>query len=64
VVHADASAYIPLADAMAGWQHLGAQCLSGKDITCYDFLSTSKESFMPVSVKLASKAQLSNVVFQ
>jgi hypothetical protein len=64
VVHADASAYIALADAMADWQHGSAQCLSGKDLTGYDFLSISKEGFVPVSAKLAFKARLGNVVFQ
>jgi hypothetical protein len=64
VVHVDASAYIALADATADWQHGGAQCLSGKDFTGYGFLSVSKEDFVPVSVKSASKARLGNVVFQ
>jgi hypothetical protein len=64
VVHADVSAYIALTDAMADWQHRGAQCLSGKDLTGYDFLSISMEGFVPVSVKLASEARLSDVMFQ
>jgi hypothetical protein len=64
VVHVDASTYIALADATADWQHGSAQCLSGKDLTCYDFLSVSKEGFAPLSVKPASEARLGNVVFQ
>jgi hypothetical protein len=64
VVHVDASAYITLADAMDNWQHGSAQCLSGKDLTCYDFLGISKEGFVSVSVKPTSEAQLGNVVFQ
>jgi hypothetical protein len=32
VVHADASAYIVLADATVNWQHGSTQCLSGKDL--------------------------------
>jgi hypothetical protein len=56
-VHVDASAYIALADG-------GVQCLSGRDLTGYDFLSISKEGFVPVFVKLAFKAQLDKVVFQ
>jgi hypothetical protein len=59
-VHADASAYIALAD----WQHGSAQCLSGKDLTGYDFLSVSKEGFVFVSIKPASEARLSNIIFQ
>jgi hypothetical protein len=64
VVHANAPAYIALADATADWQHGGAQCLSRRDLTGYDFLSISNEGFVPVSVKPASEAHLSNVVFQ
>jgi hypothetical protein len=64
VVHANASAYIALANTTADWQHGSAQCLSGKDLTSYDFLSISKEGFVPVSVKPTSEAQLVNVVFQ
>jgi hypothetical protein len=60
----DASSYIALADAMTDWQHGGDQCLSGRDLTCYDFLSISNEGFVPVSVKPAFKARLGNVVFQ
>jgi hypothetical protein len=60
----DALAYIALADAMAHWQHGSAQCLSGRDLTSYDFLSVSKEGFIPVSVKPAFEARLGNVVFE
>jgi hypothetical protein len=64
VVHVDASAYIGLADATTDWQHGSTQCLSGKDLIGYDFLSVSKEGFVPMSVKLASEARFSNIVFQ
>jgi hypothetical protein len=63
-VHANASAYIALADVMADWQHGSAQCLSGRDLTDYDFLSVSKEGFVPVFVKPAFEAWLGNVMFQ
>jgi hypothetical protein len=63
-VHADTSAYIALADATTNWQHGSAQCLSVKDLTGYDFLSISKEGFVPVSIKSAFEARLDNVVFQ
>jgi hypothetical protein len=64
VAHVDVSTYIALADATADWQHGSAQCLSGKDLTCYDFLSISKEGFVPLSVKPTSEARLGNVVFR
>jgi hypothetical protein len=58
------SAYIALADATADWQHGGAQCLSGRDLTGYNFLSVSNEGFVPTAIKTAFEAQLDNVVFQ
>jgi hypothetical protein len=64
VVHADTSAYIALADATIDWQHGGAQCLLGRDLIGYDFLSVSKERFVPTSVKSAFEARLGSVVLQ
>jgi hypothetical protein len=58
------SVYIALDDAMADCQHGDTQCLLGRDIIGYDFLSFSKEGFVSVSVKPASEVQLGNVVFQ
>jgi hypothetical protein len=63
-VHADTSAYIVLADTTLDWQHGSAQCLSGKDLTGYDFLKVYKEGFVHMSVKPVSEARLGNVVFQ
>jgi hypothetical protein len=64
VVHTDVSPYIALADTTVIWQHKSVQCLSGRDLTGYDFFSVSKDGFVPVSVKPASKARLGDVVFQ
>jgi hypothetical protein len=55
IVHTDASAYIALVNATVDWQHGSAQCLSGKDLTGYDFFSISKDGFVPVSVQPASE---------
>jgi hypothetical protein len=63
VVHTDVSAYIALTDATIDWQHGSTQCLLGKDLTSYDFLSISKDGFAPVSVQSASGTRLRDVVF-
>jgi hypothetical protein len=55
------SAYIALADATTDWQHGSVRCLSGKDLSCCNFLSISKEGFVPMSVKLSSEARLDKV---
>jgi hypothetical protein len=64
VVHTNASASIALVDPTADWQHGSVQYQSRKDLTGYDFLSVTKDGFMPMSVQPASVAQLGNVVFQ
>jgi hypothetical protein len=64
VVHTDVSAYIALVDATTDWQHGSSQCLSGKDLTSYDFLSISTKGFVFMSIKPASEARLGNAVFQ
>jgi hypothetical protein len=56
VVHVDTAAQIALADATTDWQHGSVHCLSRKDLIGYDFLSISKEGFVPMSVKLAFEA--------
>ena len=35
-----------------------AQCLSGKDLSSYDYVSISSEGFVPVNVKPASISRL------
>jgi hypothetical protein len=64
VVHADTSSYIALTNVTADWQYESAQCLSGKDLVGYYFLSVSKDGFVPMSIKPASEARLGNAVFQ
>ena len=51
VVHADNSACVALADASVDWQHPHATCLTGQDLSEFDFLSATKNGFVPVSLK-------------
>ena len=51
VVHADTSAYVAMADAPVIWVHDNAQCLTGIDLTDYQFVSVSKDGFLPVVLK-------------
>jgi hypothetical protein len=60
----DASAYVALANATANWQHGSTQCLSGKDLTGYDFLSIPNDGFVPMSMQPASGAHLGDIVSQ
>ncbi len=50
-----------MADASVEWQHGNIQCLSGLDLSSYDFISVSKDGFVPISVKPANIARLNNV---
>jgi hypothetical protein len=50
VVHADTSAYVVMADSFI-WTYEDVMCLSGLDLLDYDFLSVSKDGFVPIHVK-------------
>ena len=62
VVHADTSAFVALADASVDWQHGNVQCLFVQDLPEYDFLSVTRDGFVPVSVQPISSSRLSNVM--
>jgi hypothetical protein len=50
VIHADTSAYVSM-DNSSIWTHEDVKCLSGLDLSDYDFLSVSKDGFVSVHVK-------------
>ena len=50
-MHVDASACVAMADSPI-WTHDDVKCLTGLDISDYDFLSVSKNGFIPVTIKL------------
>jgi hypothetical protein len=49
-VHADVLACIATVDS-SSWFHYDIKCLSSQDISDYDFVSVSKDGFIPVAVK-------------
>jgi hypothetical protein len=49
-VHVDTSTCVAMADSSI-WIHEDAKCLSGLDLSDYDFLSVSKDDFVPIHVK-------------
>jgi hypothetical protein len=50
IVHADVSACVATADS-SSWSHYDIKCLLGQDILDCNFVSVSKDGFIPVSVK-------------
>jgi hypothetical protein len=60
VVHANASAYIDLADVTGDWQLESAQCLLGRDLSGNYFLSVTKDGFVLCLYSLLPK--LSSVI--
>jgi hypothetical protein len=50
IVHADVSACVGMVDS-SSWSHYNIKCLSGQDISDCDFVSVSKDGFIPVFVK-------------
>jgi hypothetical protein len=51
IVHADVIACAAMADS-SSWSHYNIKCLSGQDISDCDFVSVSKDCFIPMSIKL------------
>ena len=64
IIHADTSAYVALADASADWRYGNAECLSGLDFSDYDFLSVSKDGFVPVVVKPTYDNRFNGMMYQ
>ena len=62
VIHADNSACVALADASVDWQHPNATCLTGRDLSEFDFLSATKNGFVPVSLKPAECNRLQGMI--
>jgi hypothetical protein len=50
VVHADTSACVAMGDSSI-WTHNNVKCFLRLDLSDYDFLSVSKDGFVPVHVK-------------
>jgi hypothetical protein len=50
IVHADKSACVAMADSTV-LTHVDVRCLSSLDLSDHDFLSVSKDGFVPVNVK-------------
>jgi hypothetical protein len=61
VVYADNSTCIALADSPVDWQHPNATCLTGRDLSDFDFLSATKNGFVPVSLKPIYNNRLPNM---
>src|SRR6266542_381284 len=51
VVHADNSACVALVDSLVDWQHPNATCLIGRNLPYVDFLSATRDGFVPVSLR-------------
>ena len=63
VIHADNSACVALANASVDWKHPNATCLTGRDLSEYDFLSATKSGFVPVSLKPVGDNRLQGMMY-
>ena len=50
IVLADASVCLATAEVV-DWEHPKATCLTGRDLSDFDFLSITKEGFIPTILK-------------
>ena len=51
IIHADNSACVALADASVDWNHPDVTCLTRRDLSEFDFLSATRNGFIPISLK-------------
>jgi hypothetical protein len=52
VVHGDNSAFVAVADSHSMGVHVDVKCLSGLDLSDYEFVSCSNNGFIPAVIKL------------
>jgi hypothetical protein len=53
VVQADVDVCITVAESQVNIQEGNMKCLTGMDLTGYDYVSIDKDGFVPISVKPA-----------
>ena len=51
VIHGDASACVAIADSCTIGAHDHVKCLSGVDISDYEYISCTKDGFVPATLK-------------
>ncbi len=51
IFQVDISSEVAMADASIEWQHGNIQCLSGLDLSSYDYISVSKDGFVLIFYK-------------
>ena len=61
VIEADSSACIALTDTSVDWQHGEMRCLTGRDLSDYDYISIGKDGFVPINAQPASIARLNDL---
>jgi hypothetical protein len=61
VVHADESAHVAMAEPQVDINGGSMQCLTGHDLTDYDYVSVGKDCFVRINVKsMVNITRLSN----
>ena len=63
VIHADNSACVALANASVDWKHPNATCLTGRDMSEFDFLSATKSGSVPISLKSVGDNWLQGMMY-
>jgi len=61
VVEADNSVCVAMTKTPVDWQLGNMQCLTGRDLSDYDYISIGKDGFVPINVQPADVARLNNL---
>ncbi len=61
IIEANNSTCIALTDTPVDWQHGDMRCLTGIDLSDYDYVSIGKNGFIPIQAQPTSVARLNNL---
>jgi hypothetical protein len=61
IIEADNSACIALTEAPVDWQHGEMKCLTGRDLSDYDYINIGKNGFVPVNAQPANICRLNDL---
>ena len=64
VIEGDTAMCVALMETPMEWQHGNMRCLTGRDLSGYDFISVERDSFVPIHVKPAVGDSFSNAMNQ
>ena len=61
VIEGDNSSCIAMTDAPVDWQHGEMRCLTGRDLSDYNYISIGGDGFVPINAQPANVDRLNDL---